>query len=62
MDSALELGGYKFRSVCNIEPERSADGQIVRYSPQVGYVNRQGLPLHSYGEGAFCRFKIKSGV
>ena len=57
---SLELGGYKFYSICKIKLELDEQGSIKEYFPQNRYDNSKGLPLHKYGKGPFCKFKIKS--
>jgi len=55
---SLNIGGYTFRFVCNIEPERDADGTVRKLTPQDRYDNSAGLRLNKYGNGPFCKFKI----
>ena len=57
---SLELGGYKFCLICKIKPELDEQGSIKEYSPKNSYENSRGLSLDEYGEGPFCKFKIKS--
>ncbi len=54
----MEIGGLQFSHICIIAPERAQDGAIVQYLPQRRYLNQRGLPLHRYGNGPFCKFKI----
>jgi hypothetical protein len=53
--------GYEFRFLQQLNPECDNDGQVVRFFPQDGYDNRNGIPLSHHGEGAFCRFSINAG-
>jgi len=57
-DNMLQVGGYEFRYVCSIEPERGPNGTIITFMPQSEYANTDNLPLNKYGAGPFCRFKI----
>ncbi len=34
------------------------NGKIDEFFPQSRYDNKKGLNLHTYGKGAFCKFKI----
>ncbi|MCX6376449.1 MAG: GIY-YIG nuclease family protein [Armatimonadetes bacterium] len=61
MKSAIDIGGYTFQFVGQIEPERAGD-RIRRFMPQGEYRNVRSLPLNRYGEGPFCRFRIPSGL
>lgn len=63
----LDIGGYSFALICDIEPEREDDGTVRIDWPGGRYNNAAGLPLNKYGTGPFCRFKIpghlaRSGV
>lgn len=52
------IGKYPFEYVCAIEPERDDTGKIRRFMPQSHYKNVRGLPVHQYGRGPFCRFRV----
>lgn len=54
----MNIGGFDFIHICKIEPERDADGIVVSFMPQARYANARGLPLHRYGQGPFCRYRI----
>lgn len=54
----MNIEGFEFVHICKIEPERDADGFVVSYMPQARYANVRGLPLHGYGNGPFCRYRI----
>ncbi len=54
----MNIGGLEFVHICKIEPERGVDGGIVNVMPQARYSNVRGLPLHRYGQGPFCRYRI----
>jgi hypothetical protein len=58
--AAIHLCGYDFRFLQNIEPERDVDGRIIEDYPQNKYCNDKNLKIHRYGEGSFCKFKIKA--
>ena len=52
------FGKYRFTYICAIQPERDKKGKIRQFTPQCLYMNRRRLPLHKYGKGPFCRFRI----
>lgn len=54
----MRFGDYDFEHVCDIEPLRGADGTLTQFMPQSRYRNARNLPLHKYGAGPFCKFKI----
>lgn len=59
--------GYNFQLVCDLEPEKDTDGNIIEKYPQHEFDNKNDLPMHKYGSGPFCKFRIpnklhKSGV
>jgi hypothetical protein len=61
------IGDWQFDFVVQILPQRGPAGEIVEHLPQDRYENRDGLPLHKYGTGPFCKFSIprtqpRSGV
>lgn len=47
-----------FTMVGAIEPERSYDGRIVEFMPQVRYSKAATTPLNAAGKGPFCRFRV----
>jgi hypothetical protein len=47
-----------FHHVGRIEPERAPDGATLELMPQVRYKDAVTTPLHAYGSGPFCRFRI----
>ena len=51
------FGTHCFEHVGEIEPKRDARGEPVRHRPGVG----QPEPLHKYGLGPFCQFRIALG-
>jgi hypothetical protein len=53
-----EVKGIPFQYICEIIPELDADGIPIEYMPQSRYKNSTNIPLHEYGYGPFCRFKI----
>jgi len=63
-----EISGISFQYVCEIIPELDKNGIPKEYLPQSDYKNKSNIPLHGYGDGSFCRFKVpnscvkKSGV
>lgn len=56
----IRLLDTAFTFVCEIIPERDENGQFRRLTPQSRYQNVNGLALHRFGEGPFCRFRIPS--
>jgi hypothetical protein len=58
---ALNFGEFPFEFICKISPDKRIDGNIHEYMPQSGYNNENNLPLHGYGVGPFCHFKIPGG-
>jgi len=41
-----------------IDPDHNSRGGITEYNPCDRFPNRNGLMLHEWGEGPFCRFRI----
>lgn len=58
----MKIGQYDFNHLCEIEPERGADGTVRQFMPQDRYLNARGVPLNKYGTGPFCKFKIPNHV
>lgn len=52
------IGAFKFEHVCEIAPERDANGNVRRCAPQAAFRNERNLPLNRYGSGPFCKFRI----
>lgn len=44
--------------IWTIEPDHNSRGGITVYNPLSRFPSRDGLMLHAWGEGPFCRFKI----
>jgi len=62
-----DVRGIPFQYVCEIIPELDENGMPNEYMPQSRYKSSSTIPLHKYGNGPFCRFKIpkeykKTGV
>ncbi len=55
----MKIGSYEFVFIETIELIKTKDGTLS-YEPQSRYKNAGTMPLHEYGEGAFCRFKLKN--
>ena len=47
-----------FSCVGAIRLERDARGEVIEELPQSRFRNERNLPLHKYGEGPFCQFRI----
>lgn len=54
----IQLGGYDFHFICDIEPVQNSDGTVETVMPQSRYKNAGSLSLNRYGNGPFCRFRI----
>jgi hypothetical protein len=55
-----EWCGYTFNWVCEIVPDKDANGKILEDTPQEQYAKAATSRLHAYGHGAFCRFRIRT--
>jgi hypothetical protein len=53
-----DIGGYRFKWVCEIKPTKDGSGTVVTFLPQSRYDNVKGIPLHKYGAGPFCEFRF----
>lgn len=51
---------HDFRSFGAIEPAVDHAGKIMTYAPQSRYVKSSTTPLHAYGDGDFCKFRVKN--
>jgi hypothetical protein len=58
MTSEFRLAEYTFTFVETLTPERTASGAILELSPQGQYKKAGTSPLHKYGHGTFCKFRI----
>ncbi|MCH2395078.1 MAG: GIY-YIG nuclease family protein [Oceanibaculum sp.] len=54
----MNVEGFEFSFVADIQPARSLDGAIAALLPQSRYANVRGDPLNRYGSGPFCKFTI----
>ena len=54
----MNIKGYPFQYLCKIVPELNANGRPKEYTPHLRYNNSKNIPLHEYGRGPFCQFKI----
>lgn len=57
---ARRFGDWDFHRVAALTPDRDANGAVQRFMPQEQYDNADGLALHAYGQGPFCRFRLES--
>lgn len=55
----MDIGGITFRSVSDIIAVRESSGGVKDFDPAPRYNNVNGLALHPYGKGPFCRFRIQ---
>lgn len=56
----ISIENLPFKFVCDIEPDRDAEGRITEYMPQDRYNGADVSRLNRNGEGPFCRFKIQN--
>lgn len=61
-ENTMRIEQVKFEKVCTIKPEHDSAGQIKVVMPQGRYRNDKDLPLHPYGRGPFCKFKIPRNI
>lgn len=54
----LNIAGYMFLPVCNIEPVRATDASVQSFMPQSRYAKAATVPINRYGAGPFCKFSI----
>jgi hypothetical protein len=52
--------GLEFRLVGDIEPARNSGGHIIEFRPQADYRDAAATPLHRYGTGPFCKFRVST--
>ena len=55
------FAAYAFEYVGAIQPERDRRDAVIEDLPQSKYRNGRNLPLHNYGRGPFCRFRVAQG-
>src|SRR4051794_24391934 len=56
----MRIGTHEFQHICEIEPQRAADGSVAVVMPQSRYKRAATVPLNRYGAGPFCKFKISN--
>lgn len=61
MATVRSFGGQTFAYVGPILPKRNGRGAVFEDFPQPRYRNERKLPLHRFGGGPFCRFRIAPG-
>jgi hypothetical protein len=54
----VNLGGVTFSFVGEITPEKNSSGNIREFTPQLNFSRAGFVPLHNYGKGSFCKFRI----
>jgi hypothetical protein len=54
----LQIGGYTFTYIGEIQPEKDSAGQVKPHMPQSRYLNVEHLRINKNGHGPFCGFKI----
>ena len=58
----MHLEKHEFFFIETIRPMADETGQPLEFTPQSRYRNTRDLPLNPYGQGAFCRFKLKNPI
>ncbi len=58
----LDVLGYSFRYICNINPDKDKNGRVEEFLPQNRYFNKRDLRIHRYGAGPFCQFRISGNL
>ncbi len=58
----MNIDGFQFKLVCNLEPEVGPEGTIQPKKPHRYYNNTRDLPIHAYGSGPFCKFRVPRGI
>lgn len=58
----IKLFDYEFREICEIMPELDKSGVPKQFQPQSRFNNVSNLPLHQYGQGPFCQFRIPNSI
>jgi hypothetical protein len=53
-----KIGSFQFEKVGPVEVQRDESGCVSAHLPQDRYHNDEGLPLHRYGNGPFCKFRV----
>ncbi|MDS0294377.1 GIY-YIG nuclease family protein [Halogeometricum luteum] len=54
----MELSGYEFGRVCDIDPDRTDAGVPKVVVPQPEYAKRDEKAVHDHGWGPFCAFGV----
>lgn len=57
-----EFGRYAFSYVCTIEPTRDVAGSVQQFLPQANFSKKGEVPLHLYGHGPFCKFRVSNSL
>lgn len=55
------IADLSFSHVGAIRPQRDRHGEVIAELPQTRFRNERKLPLHKYGRGPFCRFRVAVG-
>ena len=55
------IADLSFSHVGAIRPQRDRRGKVIDELPQARFRNERKLPLHKYGQGPFCRFRVAVG-
>ena len=54
----LNVNGRAFQFVETLQPLMDNNGSPILFFPQERFLNKKNLPLHFFGRGAFCSFRI----
>jgi len=55
------IADLSFSHVGAIRPQLDRRGEVIAELPQTKFRNERKLPLHKYGRGPFCRFRVAVG-
>ena len=55
----MKINKIDFKFVQVLKPYLDEQNKIIESRPQSRYEKRNKLPLHKYGKGSFCKFKIE---
>ena len=56
----VQIGGYTFRFVQELIPEKTLWGKIKTFDPKQHYAKKDSKPLNKYGKGAFSDFPLRA--
>jgi hypothetical protein len=56
--SVMRVGDFDFTFVETLAPQRDAAANILEVNLQATHAKAAKVPLHKYGHGTFCKFRI----